>query len=175
MPAARAPAGAENGGRSRPGLTPFEQEVVEVFVGLGQAVGLPKSYGEIYGLLFASPRPLGFSEVQERLGLSQGSVSQGLRALREIGAVIPCAGAEGSRERYLAATEMRQLVGALLRGTLQPELARGRKRLAQAGRLLEQQRLGEADQEVLSARLDKLQAWHRKAGGLLPWLAKFFG
>lgn len=143
-------------------------------MGLGQAVGLPKSYGEIYGLLFASAGPLGFSEVQERLGLSQGSVSQGLRALREIGAVIPCEGAGGSRERYVAATEMRQLVGALLRGTLEPELARGRDRLTQAGRLLGQQGLPPADREVLAARLDKLQVWHRKAGGLLPWLAKFF-
>jgi DNA-binding transcriptional regulator GbsR (MarR family) len=148
-------------------------EVVGVFVGLGQAVGLPKSYGEIYGLLFASAQPLDFNEIQSRLGLSKGSVSQGLRALREIGAVTVAGDFPGRREGYVAATELRHLVGALLRGTLEPQLVRGSARLKDAARLLGGEKLALADRRVLARRVDKLQGWHRKAGGLLPWMIKF--
>jgi DNA-binding transcriptional regulator GbsR (MarR family) len=156
-------------------LSDFEQEIVGVFVGLAQGVGLPKSYGEIYGLLFASAQPLDFTTIQERLELSKGSVSQGLRALREIGAVAVAEGPDERRERYVAATELRQLIGALLRGTVEPQLALGETRLAKAARLLGREKLSPAEARTLSHRLDKLQAWHRKAGGMLPWIAKFLG
>ena len=159
----------------RAGLTGFEREIVDVFVGLAHAVGLPKSYGEIYGLLFASPRPLSFGAIQERLELSKGSVSQGLRALREIGAVTVADNADERRECYIAATELRQLMGAILRGTVEPQLADGEGRLARASRLLRAEKLPPADATKLLQRLNKLQTWHRKAGGLLPWIAKFFG
>ena len=140
---------------------------------MGQAVGLPKSYGEIYGLLFASPQPLGFTEIQSRLGLSKGSVSQGLRALREIGAVVVADDFPGRREGYAAATEMRELAAALLRGTLEPQLARGTVRLKSAAVLLGGEKFSASERRVLARRLDKLQGWHRKAGGLLPWIIKF--
>jgi DNA-binding transcriptional ArsR family regulator len=154
-------------------VTAFEAEVVGVFVGLAQAVGLPKSYGEIYGLLFASAQPLGFTEIQTRLGLSKGSVSQGLRALREIGAVVVAGDFPGRREGYMAATELRPLVAALLRGTLEPQLAHGTARLKVAAGLLGGLKVLPHDRRVLARRLDKLQSWHRKAGGLLPWIIKF--
>jgi DNA-binding transcriptional ArsR family regulator len=154
-------------------LSAFQAEVVGVFVGLGQAMGLPKSYGEIYGLLFASTQPLGFNEIQSRLGLSKGSVSQGLRALREIGAVVVAGDFPGRREGYVAATELRPLAAALLRGTLEPQLARGSARLKTAAGLLGAENLPLSDRRVLARRMDKLQGWHRKAGGLLPWIIKF--
>jgi len=156
-----------------PELSAFQAEVVGVFVGLGQAVGLPKSYGEIYGLLFASPHPLGFTEIQARLGLSKGSVSQGLRALREIGAVVVAGDFPGRREGYAAATELRPLAAALLRGTLEPQLAHGTARLKVAAGLLGAEPLPSSERRALARRLDKLQGWHRKAGGLLPWIIKF--
>lgn len=65
----------------------FDAAVVGLFVALGDAIGAPKSLASIYGIIFASPRPLSFAEVEERLHLSKGSVSQGLKVLREIGAI----------------------------------------------------------------------------------------
>ena len=52
-----------------------------------QIFGVPKSVGQIYGLLYASPLPLGFSDIVERLEISKGSASQGLQLLRSLGAV----------------------------------------------------------------------------------------
>jgi DNA-binding transcriptional regulator GbsR (MarR family) len=157
------------------GMSGFEREIVGVFVGLAQGVGLPKSYGEIYGLLFSSAQPLDFAAIQGRLELSKGSVSQGLRALREIGAVSVAEHPGARRELYVATIELRQLMGALLRGTLQPQLARGAGQLAMAARLLRRERRSAAEERILAVRVRRLQNWHRKAGGLLPWIAKFLG
>ena len=61
--------------------------MIDVFVRAAGLIGLPRSIGEIYGLLFCSPKALSFDELVERLQISKGSVSQGLKVLRQLGAV----------------------------------------------------------------------------------------
>src|SRR5688572_25236686 len=65
----------------------FEQELVTFFMESAMVLGAPKSLAAIYGICFASPQPLSFSDVRDRLSISAGSVSQGLRVLRAIGAL----------------------------------------------------------------------------------------
>jgi len=55
----------------------FEEAVVAFFFDAAEILGVPKSLAAIYGVCFASPEPLSFSEVQERLDISAGSISQG--------------------------------------------------------------------------------------------------
>jgi len=80
-------------------LTPVEVEVIQLFVQFSRAVGQPRSIAEIYGLLFVSPVPLTLDDLAERLELSKGSASQGLKYLRELGAVRVVAVAEARRAR----------------------------------------------------------------------------
>lgn len=61
--------------------------IVAYFVDAAALLGVPKSVAAIYGTCFASSEPLSFSEIQERLDLSAGSISQGLKLLREMGAL----------------------------------------------------------------------------------------
>lgn len=65
----------------------FEIECSDFFAEAMQVFGVPKSVGQIYGLLYASPRPLSFSGIVERLEISKGSASQGLQFLRSLGAI----------------------------------------------------------------------------------------
>ena len=65
----------------------FQSECIELFAEVVYALGLPRSIGQIYGLLFASPEPLSFSDIVERLAISKGSASQGLQLLRSLGAI----------------------------------------------------------------------------------------
>ena len=65
----------------------FEEAVVDFFVDAANLLGVPKSVAVLYGIVFASPQPLSFADIQTRGTLSKGSVSQGLRVLREMGAI----------------------------------------------------------------------------------------
>ena len=58
-----------------------------MFINFLRLIGLPKSVGEIYGLLFMAPRPMAMDEIMERLEISLGAASQGLKLLRSFGAV----------------------------------------------------------------------------------------
>ena len=73
----------------------FEGECVAFFAEIVQLFGIPKSVGQIYGLLYASYQPLGFTSIVERLEISKGSASQGLHLLRTLGANIIAEQTEG--------------------------------------------------------------------------------
>ncbi|MGB1127957.1 MAG: GbsR/MarR family transcriptional regulator, partial [Opitutales bacterium] len=68
-------------------LAEWESATIEVFVRAVDLIGFPRSVGEIYGLLFCAQEPVSFDDLVERLKISKGSVSQGLKLLRQLGAV----------------------------------------------------------------------------------------
>ncbi len=154
-------------------LTEFERELI--FVDMMHTLGLPKSYGEIYGLLYATPEPLGFAEIHERLPLSKGSVSGGVKALKEIGAIKSVLHAEDRRERYEPQLELKKLVLAYMRERLQPQLQRNAARMSELKSNLHALELTQKNQKILHSRLEKLEIWRHKAQGLIPWVARFLG
>ncbi len=180
LPVALPPAPAGGVGRVRRGgvAVPgdgFEDGVVEIFVRLARAAGLPKSYGEIYGLLFASAPPLSFADIQLRLGLSKGSVSQGIRALRAVGAIRRAKMPGDSRDHFEPETELRKLVGGFLQESIQPQLDDSDRRLAALRAQLDGVGAAPARRKILQARFDKLARWHRQGRAVLPWITKFLG
>src|SRR6266850_333181 len=69
------------------GLSELEIEAVDMFINFLRIIGLQKSIGEIYGLLFVSAKPLSMDDITNRLDISLGAASQGLKLLRGLGAV----------------------------------------------------------------------------------------
>ena len=63
------PAALKDTNLEAPGLTALEVESIEMFIGFFKLIGLQKSIGEIYGLLFVSPRALPMDEIIDRLPL----------------------------------------------------------------------------------------------------------
>ncbi len=98
----------------------FQRECVDFFAELVQALGVPRSLGQIYGLLFASPSPLSFTDIVAGLDISKGSASQGLQLLRALGAVQGVRGPDGKRERFYPELGLRRLMGGLLRERIEP-------------------------------------------------------
>jgi len=54
-----------------PTLAPWEVAMIDSFVRAAALIGLPRSIGEIYGLLYCSPGPLTFDEIEARLGFGR--------------------------------------------------------------------------------------------------------
>lgn len=180
-------------------LSPGEAQVIAVFVQLAQAMGMQRSLGEIYGLLYATPEPLAFQDIVDRLGLSKGSVSQGLRFLRTVGAIKPVVVAGDRREFFEPVLELRALVGGFLKERLNPELeswgvrakalkiedferaksdelsANSSERSASGLKAQSSELTAQERRKLLGSRIDKLKAWHKKAHMVLPMVSKLLG
>src|SRR5947207_3012516 len=110
-------------------LTPLETEIIDLFVQLSRVLGQPRSLAEIYGLLFISAHPMAMDDLIERLQLSKGSASQGLKFLRNLGAVKMVYVPADRRVHYEAVAELRNLVSRFLRDQIVPDLESGQARL----------------------------------------------
>ncbi len=157
-------------------LTPLERQVVGVFVDGVRVLGLPKSIGEIYGLLFISRVPLSLDDLVQRLNISKGSASQGLKLLKNLGAVREADGNGGAERRtyYHPAVELKPLVGGFIREQIRPHLDSGRSKIQ---KLSETAKSVEDPEErvFLSDRVERLEQWMRSGGKVLPILQKILG
>ena len=159
-----------------PELAPLERQVVDVFVDGVRVLGLPRSIGEIYGLLFISRAPQSLDDLVSRLNISKGSASQGLRLLKSLGAVSETQGNGGTERRtyYEPAVELKRLVGGFIREQIRPHLESGKTKI---GRLVATAReVPDAEhRKFLSERVNRLDQWMRSGGKVLPLLQKILG
>jgi DNA-binding transcriptional regulator GbsR (MarR family) len=156
------------------GLDEWERAVIDLFLNAANSLGFPKSYGQIYGLVFCRDQALSMDEVIDLLQISKGSASQGLRALRQFGAVSSTFAPGDRKERFLAEIRLRKLVSGFLREQADPHLEKGVARLKQIEGLLEGS--NSKDSQIRGIRRhDILSGWHRQMSRLLPWVKMIVG
>ena len=116
------------------------RDMVEACGRLCQLLGLPRSIGLIYGLLYLSAEPLALDDVARLLGISKGSASMGTRQLSSWGAVRQV-WVQGNRRDYFEAIPD---LGTLMRGAYdnfaKPRITSSGKRLMQMEAYLEEDR-----------------------------------
>jgi DNA-binding transcriptional regulator GbsR (MarR family) len=169
-----AASGVASGGKSR-GLSDVQSAIIDVFSGAAVQLGLPKSIGQIFGLLYASPRPLSFREIADLLEISAGSASQGIRLLRDLGAIKPVEVAGDRREHFEPELSLRRLLGGVLKTRVQGPLDSGAAKIEAIRAQLDRAGDAEPDAEFLKGRLESIKTWHRKATLVLPLLRTFLG
>ena len=165
----------------------FQAECVELFGEVLQLFGVPKSVGQIYGLLYASPVPLCFSDIVEQLNISKGSVSQGLQLLRSLGAIRLLEQADVRNSAHLLVSlpviatrrdyfepelSLRKLMSGVLRERLMPLATTGSGHLARLRELAE--RDGSRGRFYLD-RVKQLETWRRRLKAVLPVLTALLG
>jgi DNA-binding transcriptional regulator GbsR (MarR family) len=154
-------------------VTEMEAEVISLFVQLSRVLGQPRSFAEIYGLLFISGRPLAMDDLIERLHLSKGSASQGLKFLRNAGAIRMVYAPGDRRVHYEAVAELRNLVARFLRDYVVPELDASEARLQHIAGMVKQMPAGE--RERIAPRVTMLQSWEKRTRRFLPVVLKLLG
>ena len=154
-------------------LTPVEVEVIQLFVQFSRALGQPCSIAEIYGMLFVSYEPLSLDDLVERLRLSRGSASQGLKYLRELGAVRAVPLPESRRVHYEAVAELRNLAGTFLHQQVEMHLGDSGVRLERI--VQHANTLTGAARKHALARVKLLQSWEKNGRQVLPYLLKMLG
>ena len=148
--------------------------MIDVFVRAAWLIGLPRSIGEIYGLLFCAEQALTFDQLVHRLRISKGSVSQGLKVLRQIGAVKLHYVPGSRRDHYEPELSMKRLVRGFIKDQFEPHLVSGSQRLDGIDELIE----GEADEALRQhalQRLGTLRSWQQRTRKLMPIIMAVLG
>jgi HTH-type transcriptional regulator, glycine betaine synthesis regulator len=154
-------------------LSPLEAEAIGLFIQLGCLVSQPRSFAEVYGLLFVSPRPVPAEDLVKRLGASRASAERALLFLRRAGLVRMVYVPGDRRMHYEAVAEPRHMLIGFLRDQVLPQLADAESRinrLAEAVRKLPGDERGQ-----LSGRIARLQSWGKKSRTLAPMILRLLG
>jgi DNA-binding transcriptional regulator GbsR (MarR family) len=159
--------------KSLPALDELEREVIELFVRMADVLNLPRSVGEIYGLLFISPDPLCLDDCRIRLNISKGSTSQGLKILRSFGAIRTVYIPGDRKDYYSAETSLRKMASGFAGEQIQPHVHSGKERIERIRELMEEHE--NTDRDVLVEKIDLLENWQKRAGKTLPLILKLIG
>ena len=154
-------------------LEKIQREVIALFVNGVRVLGLPKSIGEIYGLLFISPDPLALDVIVRKLQISKGSVSQGLRFLRNLGAVKLVYVSGDRRDHFTAVAELKKLANGFIKGELNPNLESVAIRLNELKAMAKNDISPNAD--FFQERIRRIGNWRRRGGMLLKIVNRFLG
>ncbi len=146
----------------------LEIESIDFFVRLMGILGMPRSVGEIYGLLYFSEKPLSMNDISSRLEISIGSASQGLKTLKSLKAVRSTYIAGDRRDHYLAETEFRRLFSTFIKDEIMPHLESAKDRISRMENSLSKD---EKNDDFYLVRLEKLKKLTKTGTRLLPTLA----
>lgn len=152
-------------------LSELEKEIIDLFVRMAGVLNLPRSVGELYGLLFISPEPLCINDCMKKLNISKGSTSQGLKILRSFGAVKTVYVPGDRRDFFEAESGLRQIVTGFANEQVRPHLENGRERMKRLDELVQSSDSGQ--REFFADRVDRLKGWQKRANLLLPFALNF--
>ena len=159
-----------------PSLHQLEQQVISFFVDGVRILGLPNSIGEIYGILFISQTPLSLDDLVDRLQISKGSASQGIRMLKNLGAIHTAPSPDPSLRKtyYEPAVELKRLVGGFIREQITPHIRSGSTKLTSLKQQAESLEHPDTQQFAIE-RISRLQHWLKTSGKILPVIQKLLG
>jgi DNA-binding transcriptional regulator GbsR (MarR family) len=172
MPASEGADGTPNG------LSKTRREMIEAGGRLCQLLGLPRSTGQIFGLLYLSPRPLSLADLGRMLGISKASASTGTRQLRTWGAIRQVWVPGERRDYFEAVADFGQLVRAGYLEHLKPRLLASQRRLEAMAAALDQEHaqgtLDGQEYELCAQRVKKLAELQRRLLQLAPLAEQLF-
>ena len=155
-----------------------EAKIVDFFVQLTKLLAMPKSVGEIYGVLFASPKPLSVAEITGKLGLSKATASYGLRFLANINAITISKEFGIRHDLFAAETSLRKLAFGFLSERVDPFLKErdgDLELMAEMNGEMSGKGAENAERKkFLEARVKMLVGWQRNARKVLPLVRGFF-
>jgi HTH-type transcriptional regulator, glycine betaine synthesis regulator len=138
-------------------LAPVELGFVESWMQLADSLGLPKSLAQMYALIFASKRPITAQDCVDALKISRSSAGQGLKSLREIGAIRPALELGARREGFVIEPDLGVLIRGILRNKIEPAFDTFFTQIEPLEKSLDPEK-----NKFLVNRFQKLQRWRGK-------------
>jgi DNA-binding transcriptional regulator GbsR (MarR family) len=148
-------------------LTPAELGMIEHWVQLADTLGFPKSLAQIYGLIFTSKIPVTAQDCVDALKISRSSAGQGLKALKDIGAIRSAFELGARREAFAIEPDLGVVIQSMLKGRVVPAFDLFFAQIESIEHELHPQK-----DAFLTSRIKKLQRWRTKFSHIQKWLIK---
>jgi DNA-binding transcriptional regulator GbsR (MarR family) len=144
-------------------LSPLQQTFVMHFGEMGSRWGINRTVGQIYALLYISPRPLNAEEISEALGYSRSNVSMGLKEL-DSWRLIRLKHFAGDRREYFTTPEdiwviVRTLVEERRKREIEPTLTLLRDTLLETP-ASEEEKYAQARMREMHDLIEMLTDWY---------------
>lgn len=166
----RPPLPAGDGTADSPRLLPIQREMIDLFGGIAEHLGLSLAAGQVFGLIYASRRPLPQQVVGELLKAGKHSLRVGISELLEIRAIRIVRVPGDKRDHFLPEADLHRLTANLLHTRFQRSLERDAYRLEEL--LKRTESLSGADAAFFSNRVASLHTWHTSALRAIPVLRR---
>jgi len=157
-------------------LSPSRLEMVESTARLCQRLGLPRSSGQIFGLLYLSPHALSLDEIAEGLELSKASISTGTRQLLGWHAIKQVWKPGDRKDYYEVEADLAEILRANYIGLFRPKVDASKRKLTLLQDLLDADfksgQIDAADHVVCKQRLEALTKMQSRIQRLLPLAEK---
>jgi DNA-binding transcriptional regulator GbsR (MarR family) len=105
-------------------------------------------------------------DLMQRLDISLGAASQGLKALRSVGAVKAVYSPGERRDHFVADLELSRFAASFIKDQLLPKLEQSVQRVQRMEAALDG--LPETDRKETRARIDELRRWLDRGRTMLP-------
>ena len=155
------------------------QEMIEVGGGICQVLGLPRSTGQIFGLLYLSTEPLSLDKMSMMLGISKASASTGTRQLAAWGAVREVWVPGERRDYYEAVEDLGQLIRGSYNNRIKPRVESSKDRLTIIEYKLDEDiksgAIPSVNKEILERRIEALKKIRNRIFKFLPLVEKIIG
>jgi DNA-binding transcriptional regulator GbsR (MarR family) len=163
-------AGADAGIHADP-VAALESEAVQMFISVARCLGYPRSVGEILGVLFAAEEPLSFEAIATRRGISAGSLSVGLRHLRNLGVVVTKPLAGERRDYFMVNEDFAWVSTSLVHYYIEPRVSAAERRTNRIRMMAEALDQG-GRHPGLATRLHRFVDWQTQVVRLITPLLK---
>ena len=110
-------------------------------------------------------------DLMDRLQISLGAASQGLKLLRSFGAVKVVYAPGERRDHFVADLELSRFATSFIKGELKPRMERALQRIERMETLIEG--MDALDRASASERIERLKHWMERGQKLMPWVLKF--
>lgn len=135
-----------------------------------QAMGLSRSWGTIYGLLYLSPQPVGLQEVAQLSGISKGSASTGTRQLLAMGLIRKKWMQKEKREFFEAVPNAGDALRNLYQNMLKSRVEQSQQKMKELAQMLETEKtsLSREDHQHIRKQLKKMDHLRDKITRVMP-------
>ncbi len=143
---------------------------------LFQRVGLPRSTGQIYGLLYLSKSPMTLDDIVSSLELSKGSASNGTRHLASLGAIRQVWVPGERKDYYESVGDISSIIRSIYHEFLRPRVGATGRTLSTILTELDEDRaqgtVTAEDAEFCRERLESLLKLQKRIDRLAPLAEK---